>query len=67
MAKGKKIRMASKQDPAFNGFMACYKGKTIAATVSFDVLLKEEKVKRLLGSKDLVIKHTVPEGMIAIY
>lgn len=63
----KKLGTACGQTPTFNGFMACYKGKTIAATESFDSLLKEDKVKRLLGNKDLVIKHTVPEGMIAIY
>lgn len=63
----KKLGMASAQVPTFNGFMACYKGKTIAATESFETLLKEDTVKRLLGNRDLVIKHTVPEGMIAIY
>ncbi len=64
---GKKLVMAGAQASTFSGFMACYKGRTIAATESFETLLKEEKVKKLLGNKDLVIKHTVPEGMIAVY
>ncbi len=49
------------------GFMACYNGKTIAREQSFGKLVQNSKVKGLLGKKNLVIKHTVPEGMIAIY
>lgn len=49
------------------GFAACYKGKTIATAQSFDTLANKREVKELLGKKGLVIKHTVPEGMIAVY
>ena len=67
MGKAKKLETACTQIPTFSGFTACYKGKTIAATESFEALLQEKKIKKLLGNKDLVIKHTVPEGIIAIY
>ncbi len=49
------------------GFAACYKGKTIATAPSFDKLIDRGGVRELLGNSDLVIKHTVPEGMIVIY
>lgn len=50
-----------------SGFMACYKGETIASAQSFDKLANNAEVRELLGKKGLVIKHTVPEGMIAVY
>lgn len=49
------------------GFVACYKGKDIAYSTSLKGLTDKEKVKTLLGKKDLVIKHTVPENLVAIY
>ncbi|MEA2086396.1 MAG: hypothetical protein U9O84_05130 [Chloroflexota bacterium] len=49
------------------GFVACYRGKTIAMASSFDKLMEKPLVKERLGKKDLVIKHTVPEGIIAVY
>ncbi|HXZ95314.1 MAG TPA: hypothetical protein VEG28_05350 [Dehalococcoidia bacterium] len=49
------------------GFIACYKGRTIATSPTFKQLANKQNVRRLLGNKDLVIKHTVPEGMIAVY
>ena len=50
-----------------SGFAACYNGKTIATARSFETLANKPKVRELLGNKKLVIKHTVPEGMIAVY
>ncbi|MBI2850327.1 MAG: hypothetical protein HYX80_04705 [Chloroflexi bacterium] len=49
------------------GFIACYKGKEIAFSRSFKDLANTAKVKTLLGDKDLVIKHNVPENIVAIY
>jgi hypothetical protein len=56
-----------KETPKRVGFMASYKGKTIAQEQSLGKLVQSPKVRGLLGKKELVIKHTVPEGMIAIY
>ncbi|HEX75764.1 MAG TPA: hypothetical protein G4O12_04185 [Dehalococcoidia bacterium] len=50
-----------------SGFAACYDGKTIATARSFETLANKPKVRELLGNKKLVIKHTIPEGMIAVY
>ena len=50
-----------------SGFAACYRGKTIATAREFDSLTNKEEVRRLLGKKGFVIKHTVPEGTIAVY
>ena len=49
------------------GFVACYKGKELASSANFKDLTNNTKVKSLLGDKNLVIKHNVPEGLIAIY
>ena len=49
------------------GFVACYKGKPIATTQSFEKLVNKKEVKQLLGNKDLLIKHTNPNGMIVVY
>ncbi len=49
------------------GFVANYKGKPIATTKSFGKLVNTKKVKQLLGNKDLLIKHTNPNGMIVVY
>lgn len=49
------------------GFVACYKGKPITAAQSFEKLVNRKKVKQLLGNKDLLIKHTNPDGMIVVY
>ncbi len=49
------------------GFVAFYKGKEIAFSRSFKDLANTAKVKTLLGDKDLVIKHYVPENLVAIY
>jgi len=60
----------SEKKPVTNhgvGFIACYKGKEIASSANFKDLANHAKVKALLGDKNLVIKHNVPEGLIAIY
>lgn len=49
------------------GFVACYKGKEIAYSPSFKELASSARVKALLGDSNLVIKHNVPENLIAIY
>jgi len=49
------------------GFIACYKGKEIASSANFKELANKTNVKPLLGDKNLLIKHNVPEGLIAIY
>ena len=49
------------------GFVACYKGKPIATTKSLGKLVNRKNVKQLLGNKDLLIKHTNPNGMIVVY
>ncbi len=49
------------------GFVACYKGNEVAFSTSFKELANTAKVKALLGNKNLVIKHNVPENLIAIY
>ena len=49
------------------GFIACYKGKELASSANFRDLANNAKVKALLGDKNLIIKHNVPEGLIAIY
>lgn len=49
------------------GFVALYKGREIAFSPSFKDLANTTKVKKLLGNKDLLIKHNVPENLIAIY
>lgn len=62
--KLKTKRVSKSQTP---GFIACYKGQTIASARSFDVLAQKAEVLELLGKRDFIIKHTVPEGMLAIY
>jgi hypothetical protein len=49
------------------GFVACYMGDEIASATSFDKLVKQLEATGLLGNKELVIKHTVPEGIVAAY
>lgn len=49
------------------GFIACYNGHEIASSTNFDVLTSNIQVKALLGKKGLVIKQTIPEGVIAAY
>ena len=63
----KKAKGEFKQTLRSPGFAACYKGKTIATARSFDKLIDKGGVRELLGNRDLVIKHTVPEGMIVVY
>lgn len=66
--KGKVKQNVSPRSIGFGiGFVACYKGKTIASASSFDKLSDRAEVRELLGKKGLVIKHTVPEGMLAVY
>lgn len=62
-----KKKGASLLAPRTTGFEACYKGKTIASAESFEKLAHRAEVKKLLGNKELLIRHTVPEGMIAVY
>lgn len=49
------------------GFVACYEGKEIAFARDFNVLINKALVKDRMGHKSLVIKHNVPEGVIAVY
>lgn len=49
------------------GFVACYRGVDIAFAADFDELVSKPKVKSRLGQQDLIIKHIIPEGMIAVY
>ncbi len=49
------------------GFIACYKGRDIAYAGDLKELMGKAKVQALLGNKDLLIKHTIPESLIAIY
>lgn len=49
------------------GFIACYKGQEIGRAVSLQELSNRVKVKKLMGKKGLVIKHDVPEDLIAVY
>lgn len=62
-----KNKGARKPPSRIPGFEACYKGKTIASAESFEKLANRAEVKKLLGNRGLLIKHTVPEGMIAVY
>ena len=49
------------------GFIAFYRGEEIAFAKDFGVLVGNSLVKARMGNRDLIIKHTVPEGMIAVY
>ncbi len=49
------------------GFVAYYKDKRIASAVTLQKLANKAKVKALLGNKDLVIKHSVPEDVVVVY
>ncbi len=49
------------------GFIACYRGRNIAYAPDLKELMAKSRVQALLGNKDLVIKHTIPENLIAIY
>ena len=49
------------------GFIAYYQGEEIAFAKDFSVLVGKSLVKERMGNKYLIIKHTVPEGMIAVY
>lgn len=49
------------------GFVACYNGKEIASADSLSELANRARVKALLGKKGLVIKHNVPEDLVAVY
>ena len=49
------------------GFVACYEGKEIAFAKDFGVLLRKSLVKERMGHKSFIIKHNVPEGMLAVY
>lgn len=64
---GEKGEVKRKVEPRSIGFAACYKGETIASAQSFEKLVNKAEVRGLLGKKGFVIKHTVPEGMIAVY
>ena len=61
--------MSEKRPINNNGvsFIAWYKGKELASSTNFRDLASNSKVKALLGDKNLIIKHNVPEGLIAIY
>lgn len=50
---------------SYSGFVAENNRKLIASARTFNGLVKS--IKRLLGDKDLVIKHVVPKGMLRIY
>jgi len=49
------------------GFVACYEGKEIAFAKDFGVLLRKSVVKERIGHKSFIIKHNVPEGVLAVY
>ena len=49
------------------GFIAFYNGKEIAFARDFNVLINKPLVKDRIGHKSLIIKHNVPEGIIAVY
>ena len=63
----KEVEGGSKKVLQGPGFAACYKGKTIATARSFDKLIDKGGVRELLGNRDLLIKHTVPEGIVVVY
>jgi hypothetical protein len=58
---------ADKTASAKIGFIAFYKGKNIGYASDLKDLVSKARVQALLGNKDLIIKHTVPENLIAIY
>lgn len=64
---GEKIKAKRIESPQSIGFVACYKGQTIASAKSFDILINNTEVKQLFGKRNFIIKHTVPEGMLAVY
>ena len=49
------------------GFAAYYNGQKIARSTHLGKLTNNKKVKPLLGKANLIIKHTVPEDVIAVY
>jgi hypothetical protein len=49
------------------GFVAYYHGKEVASSTDFGKLTNNAIVKELLGHKEFVIKHNVPEDVIAVY
>ena len=49
-----------------SGFVAEQTGKVIASARTFNGLMRKKVVKRLLGSKTLVFRHVIPEGMTRI-
>jgi hypothetical protein len=49
------------------GFIACYNGRKIASAANLHELANRAKVKALLGKKGLLIKHNIPEDLIAVY
>ena len=63
----KEVEGGSNQILQGPGFAACFKGKTIAVARSFDKLIDKGGVRELLGNRDLVIKYTIPEGMVVVY
>ena len=63
----KKRAESQKKETQNVGFIACYQGEEIAFAEDFGNLTDKPKVKALLGKRGLVIKHTVPEGMLAVY
>jgi hypothetical protein len=64
---GKKKELVKTTKPVKIGFAAYYNGRQIASSVSFSRLAKNSRVRVLLGKEGLVIKHTVPEDIIAAY
>ena len=62
-----KARTTAQGHVAKMSFVACYKGKRIASAQTFGTLTSNRRVHVLLGNQDLVIKHDVPESLIAIY
>jgi len=66
--KEKKRRILNRKSiPHGVGFIACYNGEDIAFAKDFDVLIRKSLVKARIGRKGLIIRHNVPEGMIAVY
>lgn len=49
-----------------SGFVAEQAGKVIASAKTFNGLMRKKVVKKLLGSKTLLFRHVIPEGMTRI-
>jgi len=69
MGAKEKRRRILKRESISNGigFVACYNGEEIAFAKDFGVLIEKALVKERMGREGLVIRHNVPEGIVAVY